>query len=153
MPATEKCKICTQEFEKTRSNRVCCSRKCASLLWYYEKGAEYFREHYRQNKEKKQKYQREYSKKRRDLVFSEYGGYRCSCSGCNETNPKFLTLDYINNDGAAHRKQCGAGTGTYNWIIKNHFPPIFQVLCYNCNCGKNVNGGVCPHKDEVQYAS
>ena len=64
---------------------------------------------------------------------------------------EFLVLDHINNDGAAHRKSMknksdGFGIQLYRWIIKNNFPPIFQVLCANCNMGKEMNGGVCPHK-------
>lgn len=22
----------------------------------------------------------------------------------------------------------------------------YQLLCFNCNCGRHRNGGVCPHK-------
>lgn len=93
-----------------------------------------------------------YVRDKKDKVFRAYGGYKCVC--CGETIPQFLTLDHINNDGAAHRKNifgnkyqsCGTGAVLYNWVIRNNFPDIFQVLCYNCNCGKAHNGGICPHK-------
>ena len=81
----------------------------------------------------------------KDEVFAAYGGYKCSC--CEEDIPEFLTLDHVNGDGAEHRRKIRQdGRGFYNWIIRNKFPPIFQVLCYNCNCGRQRNGGVCPHK-------
>ena len=88
----------------------------------------------------------------KDRVFKEYGGYKCCC--CEETIVEFLTLDHIDNNGAAHRKflggrSAGSGRTLYLWIINNNFPRIFQVLCYNCNCGRARNGGVCPHKTLV----
>lgn len=76
-------------------------------------------------------------------VYGHYGGYKCQC--CGETQEKFLTVDHVNNDGAKHRKNC-RGSGIYRWIKKHNYPDNFQVLCYNCNCGRARNGGVCPHK-------
>lgn len=81
------------------------------------------------------------------------GIVRCQCAGCNVTIEKFLTLDHINNDGAEHRKQL-SGNGKnkawvpmYTWARKNGYPSIFRVLCYNCNCGRHLNKGVCPHME------
>lgn len=76
-------------------------------------------------------------------VFSAYGGARCNC--CGESIEKFLTLDHINNDGNKHRKQVGR-TSVYRWLKYNNFPPGFQVLCWNCNLGRQHNDGICPHK-------
>jgi hypothetical protein len=78
-----------------------------------------------------------------------YGGFRCAC--CGETEKTFLTLDHIGNDGASWRKRIlggrlRAGYATYAWIYKNGFPEGFQVLCMNCNFGKRMNGGICPHQ-------
>lgn len=86
------------------------------------------------------------NKELRELVFTHYGGYVCAC--CGERERKFLTLDHVNNDGNAHRKATGrnAGVFTYQWIVQNNFPPGFQILCMNCNFGKSLNGGVCPHQ-------
>ena len=78
----------------------------------------------------------------RDLVFEAYGGYKCVC--CGETEPKFLSIDHINNDGAKHKKK--TNSNLYRWLKKNDYPSGFQVLCMNCNCGKYRNGGICPHK-------
>jgi len=32
------------------------------------------------------------------------------------------------------------------------YPDGFQVACWNCNAGRDLNGGVCPHQ-EVQPSS
>lgn len=85
----------------------------------------------------------------RDEVFTAYGGYRCAC--CGETEPMFLTIDHINNDGADHRRELktligGGGSAFFAWLRKNKFPTGFQVLCRNCNWGKHANGGICPHQ-------
>lgn len=76
-------------------------------------------------------------------------GERCAC--CGEDHPMFLTLDHINNDGAQHRKEIMGNTKRgstkfYAWVKRNEFPNFLQLLCWNCNCGKHRNGGVCPHK-------
>lgn len=86
---------------------------------------------------------RKNSKKRlKDTVFNAYGGYFCKC--CGETIPQFLSIDHMNNDGAAHRKKIGGEL--YRWLIKNNFPKDFQVLCMNCQWGKHYNNGICPHQ-------
>jgi len=90
-----------------------------------------------------------YSKTLKDEVFAKYGGYRCAC--CGESNPGFLTIDHIDNDGADDRRLHGSGRPFYKWVKASGFPPTLQVLCYNCNCGRARNGGVCPHKLGVAY--
>ena len=77
----------------------------------------------------------------------QYGGYKCAC--CGEVEPKFLTLDHINNDGYMRKKygkEPRAAAQLYGWLRKMGYPDGFQVLCMNCNFGKAQNGGVCPHK-------
>lgn len=85
----------------------------------------------------------------KEAVFVAYGGYVCAC--CGETEKSFLTIDHINNNGAAHRrsitgKRHSAGFHTYIWLVKNGFPDGFQVLCMNCQHGKRMNNGICPHQ-------
>lgn len=93
-------------------------------------------------------------------TFEVYGGCICAC--CGETQFMFLSLDHINNDGAKHRRDirsemlCATNKGNltrwfggekmYKWLARREFPDGFQVLCMNCNFGKQVNGGICPHK-------
>jgi hypothetical protein len=85
----------------------------------------------------------------RDQVFNAYGGYKCVC--CGETEPKFLTLDHIDNDGGKFRKEMlgkrtHAGYHTYRWLLKHGCPPTVQVMCMNCQHGKLMNNGICPHQ-------
>lgn len=72
----------------------------------------------------------------------------CQCHYCDEKNIGFLTIDHINNDGAEHRKKtgCGSGSNIYQWLKRHNYPDGFGVLCFNCNCGRQSNNGICPHK-------
>jgi hypothetical protein len=80
----------------------------------------------------------------RNEVFVAYGGIRCTC--CGVTEPVFLEIDHIDNNGAEHRRSLGnRGTTMYLWLRNNGFPPGFQVLCCNCNRAKQVLG-ICPHQ-------
>lgn len=77
-------------------------------------------------------------------VFSAYGN-KCAC--CGETEPKFLSVDHKQNDGAEERKIIGRSPHRMRLSIrKRGFPNTYQLLCFNCNCGKRDNNGVCPHK-------
>lgn len=83
----------------------------------------------------------------RERVFMAYGGYKCAC--CGESEPTFLTIDHLHNDGAEMRRNgthSRGGSAFYQWLRKSGFPAGFQVLCMNCNIGKHRNGGVCPHQ-------
>ncbi len=90
--------------------------------------------------------------KRKLKCFNYYSNNNIKCICCGETEISMMQLDHINNDGYKHRKTlrdknggaCG-GSRMYRWIIKNDFPPIFQVLCANCNMSKMLLGR-CAHK-------
>lgn len=140
--------------------------------WCRECNTEYHRQYYKANRERvnasgRQRYKeqrkdpewvekerqrgRKYWEALRHEVFMAYGGYRCAC--CGESEPQFLSIDHVNNDGADHRRELGydgngkgAGGATWRWLKANNFPPGFQVLCMNCNFGKARNGGICPHE-------
>ena len=71
-------------------------------------------------------------------------GNRCAC--CGETNPKFLTIDHVKNDGAEHRKKIGSSFKIFLAVLDDT-DNRFQILCWNCNCGRALNNGICPHKD------
>lgn len=86
----------------------------------------------------------------RNLILEHYGK-QCNC--CGESNRRFLTIDHINNDGAQERRKLFGSTGgtsyrTDLFIIKNNYPDTYQILCYNCNCGKERNNGICPHVND-----
>lgn len=85
----------------------------------------------------------------------DHYGPMCAC--CGETNRLFLTVDHINNDGHKHRRKPGRGGGaasgvTNNWerirkaVSRGTWPTDIRILCYNCNCGRARNGGVCPRE-------
>lgn len=89
---------------------------------------------------------RTYLDKFRIKVFDYYGS---TCNCCGETNKMFLTIDHVNNDGNIHRHPGGrriSGVHLYRIIVRDSYPDGYQVLCMNCNYGKHVNGGVCPHE-------
>ena len=95
-------------------------------------------------------YQKLYKQRLKKEVFEAYGN-KCVC--CGETNLAFLTIDHIYNDGAAHRAAgVRSGTQTYMWLKRNKYPNAFRILCYNCNCGRQNNGGICPHQMEIVKA-
>ena len=79
----------------------------------------------------------------RSAAFAAYGGARCAC--CGETELGFLTLDHVNNDGAPHRREIGGSANLLVWLRRKGYPPGFQILCFNCNLGRALNGGICPH--------
>ena len=57
----------------------------------------------------------------REEVYNAYGNV-CAC--CGESEPAFLSIDHIDNDGASHRKKIGAQI--YRFLIKNNFPKNFK---------------------------
>jgi hypothetical protein len=82
-------------------------------------------------------------------AFDAYGGMECAC--CHEKSWRMLTIDHINGDGNAERLrefnnkyQCGHEM--YRSLRRRGFPPGYQVLCMNCNFGRRMNNGMCPHK-------
>lgn len=83
----------------------------------------------------------------RKECLAAYGGPKCVC--CGEADVRFLTLDHINTNGSAEARAWGGKRRglSYYQIRALGFPPGRQVMCYNCNCGRYRNKGVCPHKD------
>ena len=78
-------------------------------------------------------------------VIEKYGG---TCTCCGESQILFLTIDHKNNDGNIERKDSSySSTAFYLKLRKDEIRSDIQVLCWNCNLGKNVNNGVCPHKE------
>jgi len=91
-----------------------------------------------------------YDERTKLAAFETYGGTKCAC--CGEDNVRFLTIDHVRSDGAEHKRQTnGRSRKIYRWLKANHYPDGFQVLCYNCNCGRAMNGGTCPHEEMVTH--
>lgn len=80
----------------------------------------------------------------RNKVLAAYGD-KCVC--CGETESDFLQLDHVKDDGAEHRKLLKkVGYSLVAWAIRFNYPDSLQLLCANCNHGKRVLSGICPHE-------
>lgn len=133
--------------------------------WRRRKGKEHYQRHIDKIRKRKRDYMylnrekyllaKKISNRKIKLeVFIHYGGNppRCACKYCNEDNMIFLTLDHINGSGRKHKTLLGSkgGNAFYAKLKKLGYPEGIQVLCWNCNCGRSKNGGVCPHEDEAR---
>lgn len=133
-----------------------------------QNGLEYGRRYYRENREARNTYSREWFRRNPDKrptkeKRSEYAhrsnlrvkkecisfysnGLNC-CFCCGEKILEFLCIDHINGGGNKHRKEIGTRGSLYWWLKRNDFPSGFQISCHNCNQGRQINGGICPHKN------
>lgn len=123
--------LCIQCGQLSRENKSTC-QTCADNSSKRQQGS------------KARAYQFEYRSRMRADAINAYGG-KCAC--CGESNILFLTIDHINSDGAEYRreKRLSGGNLVYSWLKKNEYPDGFQVLCHNCNSGRAINNGICPH--------
>lgn len=80
----------------------------------------------------------------KEAVMNVYTNGEQTCRHCGQGDLDVLCLDHIGNDGASHKRGMGenpinfAGMRMYRWVVKNDYPPIFQVLCASCNLKKEV---------------
>jgi hypothetical protein len=102
------------------------------------------------NREQRNAIQRSYTRKLKRAVLDHYGGV-CAC--CGEDEIAFLAIDHINGGGNQLRSNGSqnprGGADLYGWLRRNNYPGGYQVLCHNCNFGKHVNGGICPHQARI----
>ena len=95
-------------------------------------------------------YSRNHTRKQKLIALTHYSHGVPSCVCCGEKHIEFLCIDHINGGGNTERRLVfGKNTGGrrfYRWLQLNNFPDGYQVLCYNCNMGKEYHGG-CPHKN------
>lgn len=88
----------------------------------------------------------EYRRRLRSEMIIAYGSC-CAC--CGETVEEFLQLDHVNNDGHLDRKQHKTSSKLFAKLKKIGWPKDrYQLLCANCNFGKLMNSGICPHKTQ-----
>ena len=132
-----------RENNREKSNQI--SRR--SALKRRDHRNAYHRNYYKNNRDAQLQSRRDYLTQLKAEAYAAYGGYKCAC--CGETEPRFLSLDHVNNDGNKHRKAIGGGSLIYRWLKVNGYPDTFQVLCMNCNFGKRMNNGVCPHVEAI----
>jgi len=82
-------------------------------------------------------------RKIRGRILARYGKV-CRCCGTSE--PFFLNLDHVENDGKADRQKLGNTYALYEKLLKlDGVSPRYQLLCWNCNMAK-AHYGICPHK-------
>lgn len=96
------------------------------------------------------RYQRNYRDHCKRLVIEAYGG---ACECCGEDMPEFLSIDHLLGDGKQHREEIlRKHESIWVWLAKNDCPNDgrFALRCFNCNLGRERNGGVCPHNEEVE---
>jgi hypothetical protein len=84
-----------------------------------------------------------------DGFITTYGG---SCECCGEAERRFLTLDHVNNDGGGRDRNQTPGLGTstiLRRLRRDGWPrdPTYALACFNCNSGRHLNGGICPHQE------
>jgi hypothetical protein len=70
----------------------------------------------------------------RSTVIFFYGN---KCAICGEEEYEKLTIDHIHGQGNQHRKEMTTNITDYLFNNKVNMED-YQVLCYNCNCSKNV---------------
>lgn len=140
------CSECGQMADKRgRAKGMCarCYHRMARLRWSAE--------HSEQEKEKARAYHQAHkvrinaqiTQRRRNIrtQIMETMGSKCQC--CGETEPAFLTIDHVQNDGWKVRKR--ARHLIYKTILDEGCPPDrYQILCWNCNSAKGMLGA-CPH--------
>lgn len=84
-----------------------------------------------------------YRARLRAEMIAAYGD-QCAC--CGEREPLFLQLDHVENDGHKDRRLFKTGAKLLAYLKRLGWPKDrYQLLCANCNFGKLMNGGACPH--------
>jgi len=89
-------------------------------------------------------YSEKYRRKIKFKVLSHYSNGTPKCACCNEVEIDFLSIDHIYGGGTKHRREINMNV--FHWLIRNNYPEGYQVLCFNCNLGKRINNGICPHQ-------
>jgi hypothetical protein len=124
-PIARPCDWCGAQFTGSMENRRYCSATCRDAAFKDKRGAT-----------------RRAQRIEALRAYSNGGEPACAC--CGETTPMFLAIDHVNGGGFKQREELGGG-GFYTWLRKNNYPEGFQLLCHNCNLGRQLNGGICPH--------
>lgn len=130
----EDCRLVHKGYyrEGKKSKKYRQKRKKALQVWRDE------------NREYANKRDRVYIAELKREVFSHYGNV-CAC--CGETEEVFLTLDHKWNDGKEDRRAAGK-TNFYRYVRQQGYPDTVQLMCWNCNLAKRING-FCPHHPKL----
>jgi len=92
---------------------------------------------------------RKYTQKLKLKVVEHYSNATMECAGCGISDIRVLSIDHINGKGNLQRRKIGVRSGHmfWSWLIKNNFPPGYQVLCMNCQWIKRHTNNECNQKD------
>ena len=152
----EKIKIRYKLYAETNSDKISKQKKlywkknsvallAKHKLWYYDNRDKIL--------ERKKCYYvdnvtgiKERRNRNRMVVLQHYSRGVPQCNCCGELIYQFLQVDHIDGRKIHGHKREFTGGGLYNWLISRNFPPGFQILCANCNWGKRMNDGICPHQ-------
>ncbi len=140
------CGVTTAERGRAKGMCKSCYHRMARLRWSAE--------HREQEREKariyhqthKERLNGQITQRRRDMRtrIIETLGSACQC--CGVTEPVFLTIDHVQNDGNKVRGM--QRHLLYKMILDEGCPPErYQILCWNCNSAKHLLGA-CPHMRE-----
>lgn len=159
------CKQCAIAKNGARYRQLRFDKKCMDCLGPTD-GSPRCPEHtalnlarYHANIAANQKKAKERRQRLKRAALAAYGGARCVC--CGERHIEFLTIDHIDGNGAAHRREMlkergwhvpstsMSGAHFYTWLAKHSFPPGFRVLCMNCNTAHG-HFGYCPHESSAK---
>jgi len=95
-----------------------------------------------QNRDQERDRQRSNSESNKNAVVNVLTDGEGTCRWCGQGDLDVLVIDHIDDNGAEHRRENGgkgfSGDRFYRWIIRNDYPPGFQVLCANCNLKKET---------------
>lgn len=110
----------------------------------------YYREYHHKNKQYEKVRNAKYRLSVKQRVLTEYSHKRCPiCRCCFITELTFLSLDHIKGGGEGDRKLHGGGHAFYLSVVRRKFPKGFQVLCHNCQFGKQIHNGFCTHHPRI----
>jgi hypothetical protein len=94
-------------------------------------------------KDAKLKYLRISNSALKEAAINIYSNGDACCKFCKIADIDVLCLDHINDDGKEHRAYMrslygGGSAQIYRMVRKLDYPPILQVLCFNCNMKKEI---------------
>lgn len=153
MERTHKCPKCQRELPLTPENFHRNNRIARGFHSYCRTCRNEARKNWSDGDKEKRRLECKFRKRERSYalrmrILSHYGGTPPRCACCGETRYEFMAIDHVNGGGSKHSKSISSNReGLYRWIVNNNFPPMFRVLCHNCNMAIGFYGE-CPHQWE-----
>ena len=147
-----RCKKCELQYRLTHKKRL----YETSHRWakeHPEKTKEYLHRYRTTDKFREKhkiymkKYYPGYILKLQKEILTHYGNGKLACVCCGESKTLFLTIDHINGRAKSEIKNPKYRGWQLKQFLRSHnYPKGYQTLCFNCNSGRALNKGICPHK-------